>query len=186
MKYYKSVEKMNDDIQKAKASASMSNKDQKKKTIYKCGCSKQTCDYCKITNHTIENCYKKKYGIKNGKLKSKEDVIAINDNLNIIDTNITNKADFNKTVTSFEKMTKDLKITKVSDLYLLITKHTKTINYANINNLITEVIISICNCVGKVGDSNYLDLFTLLKCILINIGISKLMIKKKMYTKVII
>ena len=195
MEYYKSIETTNYDSQKAKNTVNNNNNssDRKKKTMHKRGgCRKSHYDYCKMKNHIIENCCKHKRNTRNRKLKSSiakgKDVMAINNNLKEINLIKISQATLDKTAATFEDLAKKLKITKVSELFSLITKCTKQINHTNINNLVTEVIKSVynySNSVDKVGDNKYLELFTLLKCVLIDACTSHSIIKKKCMLKLI-
>ena len=84
-----------------------------------------------------------------------------------IDDDITMKA--------FEELAKSLNITEVSELYPLITmsNYTKIMNHMSISNMVCEIFMSICKTnkgIDKLVDNNYLDVFLLLKRVLINTG----------------
>jgi len=84
---------------------------------------------------------------------------------------------------AFEELAKTLNITEVSDLYLLFTKsnHTKIVNYALISDIVCKNFISICELDKRMDnliDNNYLDVFLLLKFILIDTSVSKSIIKQ--------
>lgn len=99
-------------------------------------------NYCNMINYVIKNYCKKKQNAKNRKFKSKqvEDIRVIDNNLKEIDIKIANKVTLKSHITAFEKITKNLMITEVSDLFPLFTKYLKiiVIDHTNINNFLLK------------------------------------------------
>ena len=71
---------------------------------------------------------------------------AIDGDLKEIDLIKISQPTLDQTAATFKDLAKKLKITEASELFPLITKRTKQINHVNINNHVTEVIMSVCNC----------------------------------------
>ena len=83
----------------------------------------------------------------------------------------------------FEELAKILKIIKVSNLYLLLTKTncTKFINHMAISDMVCKVSISICKTTTSIDNlvnNNYLSILKFLKYVLIDTSISKSIIKR--------
>ena len=79
-----------------------------------------------------------------------------------------------------------MRIAEASELFPLITKCAKINNNTNINNIATEVIVSVYSyydSVDNIEDNKYLELFTLLKHVLISMGSSCYIAKKKCVLK---
>ena len=76
----------------------------------------------------------------------------------------------------FDELVKDLKIDKVSELYLLITKPTLTINYTLLSNLVYEVAMSITKdtkSLDSADNNKYSEKLNLLKWVLIDMYASR-------------
>ena len=137
-----------------------------------------------MTNHVVEDCCKRQRDKK--KVKKSEDLMMISDNMELETPTIAAEAetiDDNATMKAFEELAKTLNITEVSNLYPLFIKsnHTKIVNYMSISDMVYEIFISVCKSdkgMDNLINNNYLDIFLLLKCILIDTSASKSIIKR--------
>ena len=125
---------------------------------------------------------------KKQEMKIPKDIMVIKNDINKINMTSTKEANLKDTLDSFKELTKVLKITEISNLCLLINNKPKTlaINYSLINDLVSKVILSICNhdnSADNLTNSNYLNLFNLLKRAIIDTSASKSIIKKKCVPK---
>ena len=146
-----------------------------------------------MTNHLVKDCRKR---LRDEKHEGKtENLMVINNDMELqtstsvpnieLDTDIMDDDD---TMKAFNELGKILQITKISDLYPLLTKtnHTKFANHTPISNMVCEVFMPTCKIytgTDNLVNNIYLSIFKILKRVLISISTLKLIIKRSCVLK---